>query len=161
MAEIRLKLVSAEGITYEVEENVACQAQLIKNMVEDAGPSEEIPLPNVKSEILCKVIEYLRYYIDRIPPVIAKPLKSAVFDEVVPQWDAAFIELEQETLFELLLASNYLDIKPLLDLACAKVASMVKGKTTEELRRHFNIENDFAIDEEYQIKEENKWAELD
>jgi hypothetical protein len=47
----------------------------------------------------------------------------------------------QEMLFELILAANYMDIKPLLDLACAKVASLIKGKTPEEIRKTFNIKN--------------------
>jgi hypothetical protein len=45
----------------------------------------------------------------------------------VPEWDAKFVEVEQEMLFELILAANYMDIKSLLDLTCAKVASMIKG----------------------------------
>jgi S-phase kinase-associated protein 1 len=161
MAEVKLKLISAEGTTYEVEEQVACKSQLIKNMVEDAGTNEEIPLPNVKSEILEKVIEYCRHYKESTPQEIEKPLKSAVLSEVVPSWDANFVELEQEVLFELILAANYLDIKSLLDLTCAKVASMLKGKTAEEIRRQFNIENDFTPEEEAQVREENKWAELE
>jgi hypothetical protein len=35
-------------------------------------------------------------------------------------------QVDQELLFELILAANYMDIKPLLDLSCAKVASMIK-----------------------------------
>jgi hypothetical protein len=31
------------------------------------------------------------------------------------------------------------DVKALLDLTCATVASMIKGKTPEEIRRTFNI----------------------
>ena len=161
MAEEKLKLVSAEGTTYEVEESVACKSQLIKNMVEDAGTAEEIPLPNVKSEILEKVIDYCRHYKDSSPQEIEKPLKSAMLQDVVQAWDANFVELEQEVLFELILAANYLDIKSLLDLTCAKVASMLKGKTAEEIRRQFNIENDFTPEEEAQVREENKWAELE
>ncbi|CAG9317931.1 unnamed protein product [Blepharisma stoltei] len=161
MAEVKLKLQSQEGQTFEVEESVACKSQLIKNMVEDSGTDEEIPLPNVKAAILEKVIEYARHYKDSVPPEIEKPLKSAVMQEVVPAWDAAFVELEHEILFELILAANYLDIKSLLDLCCAKIASMLKGKTPEEIRRTFNIENDFTPEEEAQVREENKWAEME
>jgi S-phase kinase-associated protein 1 len=62
-------------------------------------------------------------------------------------------------LFELILAANYLDIKALLDLTCTKVASMIKGKTPEEIRKQFNIVNDFTPEEEAQVREENKWCE--
>merc|ERR1712166_15083 len=71
-----------------------------------------------------------------------------------------YVEIEQEILFELILAANYLDIKPLLDLTCAKVASMIKGKTPEEIRKQFNIVNDFTPEEEAQVREENKWCEM-
>ena len=37
------------------------------------------------------------------------------------------MDVPQEMLFELILAANYMDIKSLLDLSCAKVASMIKG----------------------------------
>jgi hypothetical protein len=77
-----------------------------------------------------------------IPP--AQPLKSANLADIVPEWDAKFVDLDQEVLFELVLAANYMDIKSLLDLSCAKVASMVKGKTPDEIRKTFNIKNDFT-----------------
>ena len=51
-----------------------------------------------------------------------------------------------------------MDIKPLLELASAKVASIRKGKNTEEIRKTFNITNDFTPEEEQQILEENKWC---
>ncbi|ETO11964.1 glycoprotein FP21 precursor [Reticulomyxa filosa] len=79
--------------------------------------------------------------------------------KVVPEWDANFVEVDQETLFELILAANYMDIKPLLDLTCAKVASMLKGKTPEQIRKQFNIANDFTPEEEEAVRAENKWAE--
>jgi S-phase kinase-associated protein 1 len=46
-----------------------------------------------------------------------------------------------------------------LDLTCAKVASMIKGKTVEEIRETFSIKNDFTPEEEARVKEENKWCE--
>jgi len=52
-----------------------------------------------------------------------------------------------------------MDIKSLLDLTCAKVASMIKGKTPEDIRKTFNIVNDFTPEEEAKVREENKWCE--
>ena len=77
--------------------------------------------------------------------------------EVVQEWYSNFVAVDQEILFELILAANYMDIKPLLDLTCATVASMIKGKTPEEIRKHFNIKNDFTPEEEEQVRKENEW----
>jgi len=157
-----LKLKSSQGDVFEVEPSVASMSTLIKNMIDDS-PSEEdeeIPLPNVKSTILSKVIEYCKHHKDHPADDIQKPLKSSNLVECgVSEWDNAFVDIEQEILFELILAANYLDIKCLLDLACAKVASMIKGKTPEEIREKFNIVNDFTPEEEAQVREENKWCE--
>ena len=38
------------------------------------------------------------------------------------------VQVDQGTLFELILAANYLDIKGLLDVTCKTVANMIKGK---------------------------------
>ncbi|XP_056691744.1 SKP1-like protein 1A [Spinacia oleracea] len=62
------------------------------------------------------------------------------------------------TLFDLILAANYLDIKSLLDLTCQTVADMIKGKTPEDIRKIFHIKNDFTEKEEAEIRKENQWA---
>eukprot|EP00397_Hematodinium_sp_SG-2012_P032203 GEMP01034264.1.p1 GENE.GEMP01034264.1~~GEMP01034264.1.p1 ORF type:complete len:164 (+),score=45.00 GEMP01034264.1:94-585(+) len=155
-----LKLKSSQGDIFEVEAAVAAMSTLIRNMIDDSGCDEEIPLPNVKTGILQKVIDYCKHHKDNPADDIQKPLKSINLVECgVSEWDAEFVNIEQEILFELILAANYLDIKCLLDLACAKVASMIKGKTPEEIRKKFNIVNDFTPEEEAQVREENKWCE--
>ena len=68
---------------------------------------------------------------------LKKPLKSAIMSELVQEWYAEFVKVEQQELFDILLAANYLDVKPLLDLASATVASMIKDKTIEEIRETF------------------------
>jgi S-phase kinase-associated protein 1 len=35
---------------------------------------------------------------------------------------------------------------------------MIKGKTPEEIRKTFNIKNDFTPREEEQIEKENEWS---
>jgi len=155
-------LISQEGESFDVQLGVAKMSELVKTMVDedqDENEAQEIPLPNVKSSILAKVIEFCQHY--KLNPMeeIEKPLKSANMHEVVDEWYANYVAVEQEVLFELILAANYMDIKPLLDLTCATVASMIKGRTTEEIRRQFNIVNDFTPEEEAQVMEENKWCE--
>ena len=106
-----------------------------------------------------QVIEFCKHHVNDPMPEIGKPLKSANMTEVAPEWDARFCEIDQEMLFECILAANYMDIKSLLDLTCAKVAALIKGKTPEEIRKTFNIVNDFTPEEEAQVREENKWCE--
>jgi len=155
----KLSLKASDGETFEVPREVAMQSELVKTMWEGDKDETEIPLPNVKPQILKKVIEYMSYHNSNPADEIEKPLKSANMREVVSEWDATFVEIEQETLFELILAANYMDIKSLLDLTCAKVASMIKGKNPEEIRQKFNITNDFTPEEEEAVRAENKWAE--
>jgi S-phase kinase-associated protein 1 len=114
----------------------------------------------VKSAILVKVIEYCKYHKDVVPEQITKPLRSANLAESnVSEWDIEYVNIDKEILFEIILAANYMDIRPLLDLCCAKVASMIRGKTVEQIRAEFNIVNDFTPEEEARIREENKWCE--
>lgn len=35
---------------------------------------------------------------------------------------------------------------------------MIKGKTPEEIRKTFNIKNDFTPEEEEEVRRENQWA---
>ncbi|CAN0847332.1 SKP1-like protein 4 [Linum grandiflorum] len=39
-----------------------------------------------------------------------------------------------------------------------KAAHMISGKSTEEMRKIFNIKNDFTAEEEANIRIENRWA---
>jgi S-phase kinase-associated protein 1 len=118
--------------------NVANMSELVKTMMdedadEDDGPTE-IPLPNVKAQVLRKVIEFCEHHLQEPMTEIEKPLKSQNMADVVQKWYADFVDLEQVLLFELILAANYMDIKPLLDLTCATVASMIKGKTVSRVQ---------------------------
>jgi len=137
--------------------------QIIKNNYtddeDDTANNIEFPLPNVKAEVLKKVLEFCEHYLAEPMTEIEKPLKSQNMSDVVQKWYADFVNVEQVLLFELILAANYLDIKPLLDLTCATVASMIKGKSPEDIRATFNIKNDFSPEEEAQVREENKWCE--
>merc|ERR1719491_2159596 len=93
--------------------------------------------------------------------MIEKPLRSTNLLECgCSAWDAQYMDIPKELIFDLILVANDLGMRDLLDLACAKVASMIKGKSTEEIRKQFNIVNDFTPEEEEQVREENRWCEV-
>ncbi|KAI3851587.1 hypothetical protein MKX03_020758 [Papaver bracteatum] len=143
-------LKSSDGETFDVKESVALQSQTIKHMIEDDCADNGIPLPNVTSKILAKVIEYCKKHDDNA--------NEKEKDDELTNWDAEFVKVDQATLFDLILAANYLNVKELLDLTCQTVADMIKGKTLEDIRKTFNIENDFTPEEEEEVRRENQWA---
>jgi S-phase kinase-associated protein 1 len=153
-----VKLISSDGQDFEVEVKVAQMSETIRNLIEDTGADAPIPLPNVTGKILAKVVEYAKYHTEHPTPVSEDKRDEKRTDDIIP-WDQDFCKVDQATLFELILAANYLDIKPLLDLTCKTVANMIKGKTPEEIRKTFNIKNDFTPEEEEQVRKENEWCE--
>ncbi|KAJ8772533.1 hypothetical protein K2173_027710 [Erythroxylum novogranatense] len=150
----KIILRSSDGETFEVDEAVALESQTIKHMIEDDCADNGIPLPNVTSKILSKVIEYCKKHVET--PKSDDRMSSV--DDEFKAWDAEFVKVDQATLFDLILAANYLNIKSLLDLTCQTVADMIKGKTPEEIRKTFNIKNDFTPEEEEEVRRENQWA---
>ncbi|RHN59522.1 putative SKP1 component, dimerization [Medicago truncatula] len=84
------------------------------------------------------VIEYCKKHVD-----------AASSDEL-EKWDAEFDKIDQDTLLKLILAANY--------LACLTTANNIKDKTPEEIRKIFNIKNDYTSAEKEEVRRENSWA---
>jgi S-phase kinase-associated protein 1 len=158
----KITLVSNDGISQEVLRSIAERSMLIKNMIEDVGEEAletPIPIPNVNDAVLKKVIEWCTWHQKDPVTVADDDADSRKKTTDIDDWDQKFMQVDQEMLFEIILASNYLDIKALLDVGCKTVANMIKGKSPEEIRKTFNITNDFTPEEEEQIRRENEWAE--
>ena len=134
----QISLKSSDEQVFEVDPEVAHMSETIKNMMEDTDPSQMIPLPNVTGSVLTKVIEYCKYKVASKGPKEGEKADSKSDDEV-KNWENDFVKVDQGTLFQLILAANYLNIKELLDLTCYTVANMIRGKSPEEIRKAFNI----------------------
>ncbi|XP_042391964.1 SKP1-like protein 1 [Zingiber officinale] len=148
----KITLLSSDGEAFEVDAAVAMVSKTIEHMVEFDCVEDTIPLPNVTSRILVKVIEYCQKH------VLDDPAKSSDDKAELKSWDDNFVKVDQATLFELMLAANYMDIKGLLDLLCQSVADMITGKTPKEIRKTFSIKNDFTPEEEEKVRRESQWA---
>jgi len=157
-----IRLQSSDSEIFEIDVEIAKASMTIKTMLEDLGMDDEddepIPLPNVNAAILRKVIQWATHHKDDPPQPEDDENREKRTDDI-ETWDQEFLKVDQGTLFELILAANYLDIKGLLDVCCKTVANMIKGKTSEDIRKTFNIKNDFTPEEEEQVRKENEWCE--
>ena len=155
-----IKIVSKDLDTFEITKEEASLSELLNTMIqEETAVEETIPVPNVTTKILKLVVEFLKEHVRDPMKNIDKPLVSTNMKDIVQEWYADFLMNNDEEMFELILAANFMDIKSLLDLTCAYAASKIKGKAPEEIRRMFDITNDFTPEEESQIREENKWSQ--
>ena len=167
-----ITLLSCDGESFKVSVQVAQMSETVKHLIEDTGIETPIPLSNVTGKILKKVIEYSTHHTENQKGENGENgekgengengengEQKTEGTEYIDQWDKNFVNIEQSTLFELILAANYLDIKCLLKLTCKTVANMIKGKNREEIKQMFGIKNDFTPEEEEKVRKENEWCE--
>lgn len=136
-SESYITLVSSQKTKFKCPIHVLFISNIISNMLEFDN-DEDIPLLNVNDKCMKKIIEYMKYYHNDNMNNIEKPLISSDLKDIIQVWYVNFIDIEQEFLFSLVQAANYLDIQPLLNLCCAKIASMIKNKTSDEIKEIFN-----------------------
>lgn len=133
-------LQSKEGVERVVEADVVRLSVTIRNLLEDAGADNPIPLLNIDTVTMDRLLEYLNYH--HIHPEEHTKYKGKGLDEI-GDWDLDFCsKMDNGLLFKVILASNYLDIEPLLHLTCKTVAKMIKGKKPEEIKQVLKIEVD-------------------
>ena len=76
-------LVSAEGESFDVPVDVARMSAVVSEMINDEDQNDDeaqdIPLPNVKSTILAKVIEFIQHHKTEPMSEIEKVLPELFF----------------------------------------------------------------------------------
>ncbi|PIA62088.1 hypothetical protein AQUCO_00200230v1 [Aquilegia coerulea] len=143
-----ITLRTSDGIEFVVEEGAMLLSETIKHIIEDGCADNVIPLHNVTGKYLGMIIEYCKKHYG----------KMSRDEEELKKWDAEFIDLDIPTLFDLITAADYLSVKDLLELMVEKVLSMIRGRTPEQMRASFGIENDFTPEEEEEYRSTHRWA---
>lgn len=104
-----IKLTSKEGDAYEVPIKVAKMSKLVVETLggddafddddDDEPEATEVPLPNVTTPVLEKVIAFCKHYQEEEMTAIQTPLKSSKLEELVQQWYADFVKVPKNMLF--------------------------------------------------------------
>lgn len=174
-------LVSSDNEHIVADREVVQHANLVRNMLENVDDTNEavIPLANVSGKILKKVMTFCEHH--KQDPLMEpkkknkeeskkeeKEEKEGEEDEdeedldlpysgPIDDWDASFVAVEKDELFELVLAANYLEVKLLLDIGCREIAKRINGMSTDEISEYLGVENTFTPEEQENVRKEYAW----
>ena len=132
---MEVKIITSDKVEFLVPADVASKSGVVKSMIDmvDGEDRATVPLQDICSRTFGRVLEYLRTDVFQAPD-------------------------SHGELLEVVVAANFLDVKPLLDAACPEVADRIKGKTPEAIREIFGLENAWTPAEEAQVRQANAWA---
>ncbi|CAF2113117.1 hypothetical protein YC2023_102877 [Brassica napus] len=129
-------LKSSDDESFEVDEAVVLQSQLLSHVVEDCnGPEHKIE--NVTGKILAKVIEYCENHVAVVVDGGANS-SSAASADAIKKWDDKFIMQ--------------------MDLSTGVADVIATCKDHEEIRATLGIVSDYTAEEEAEVLKENEWA---
>merc|ERR1719499_1462896 len=86
---------------FTIAKKAAMMCNLVKNIIEGDQTAKEIEIKKVSGSILNLIVEYLNHHNGKVPAEFAN-------------------KQTKKTIFQIILGANYMDIKSLLHLGCAK-----------------------------------------
>ena len=151
-----ITLVAQDGEQYEVPLKHFAISRFVSDAVGDNDEDEELEdlsVMNVKGEYLAKVNEFCAHYFEdpmiKIPSPLPWPRRVP---DVVHRWYGKFItQMDHKTLFEMLLAGNYLNIPPLVSICAARIARIIIGRSPEQIAEYFGCEEAWTEEQKEQL----------
>ncbi|KAJ1351157.1 hypothetical protein KIN20_007115 [Parelaphostrongylus tenuis] len=115
------KLKTNDSQIFEVPAAVASMSKVIGTLIENLDlrdDDEPIPLPNVDSQVLRKVLLWCEIHLH--------DERGAESQKHLKEWDDQFFNVDDAMLFKITRAANYLDIAGLLDEGITRIAEKAK-----------------------------------
>jgi S-phase kinase-associated protein 1 len=132
-------IITNDDQKISINTEIALQSNMLKTAIESDSSMDSINLNNINSQTMLYIIDYLKYHHNNKAEPIEKPLKKDI-NEYLCEWDQNFLNsFNRDQLVDIINAANYLNIPELLDLGCAKIASILKEKSVDEMREYLTI----------------------
>ncbi len=157
-----LTLVSNDKQTFKIHKDLCMISDYLKNITQLDMNTHIINI-DISGNLLKLIVEFMTYYKNQPFDRIQKPVPvdfqccKFILDDKEEPFDANFyIELLQGNfnLLKLVNIVNYLSIKPMLELICAKIAHKIRNMTTEEELDYLQISREDLTE----MKKTNDWA---
>jgi len=114
-----------------------------------------VPISNFTDVIIQKAMDFTVHH-------LTNPLDP--LDQKLSEWDLTFVnkviaDHGVSAIYELLSLGDYLQNDQLLTVCAIYIAQHeINGRSIQELRKKYGIQNDFTVEEEQQIAEQTKWV---
>jgi hypothetical protein len=136
---IIVTLMDNTRIPFNIE--VIKESLTIKNIMEDIESDDDVPVYNesCNATIMLKIKDFLEYiYTHPSDKLSLQEFINTRGHTAISEWFIDFITVEQKMLFDLAIASDFLDIKILLDFVCWSIANNIKDLTPAEIQKTFS-----------------------
>ena len=142
--------MSVDEKNFEVSEEGCKKSTYIQKYIDEGKTT--INFEEIRGDVLEKIAEYLNYYADKDFPTLPEVLKGNDLKAEIGEWDFSFIDsISYENCFHLINAGLRFGLNHLYELACAKIAAFMKGKSPEEVNQEFTIECQLTQEEAKQL----------
>ena len=155
-----IKIITKEGKEFTLSKKQCELSDLLKSAINDYPQEVSFPLNDLDEKNAQFIQEFLSHFNGEAPKEIEKPIQSNEMKNLTDEWSSCFIDkIPLEDLTNLTVAANYMGINSLLDLCCAKVATLCKDKSEDEIFKNFGINEPLTEEDKRKIREENKWID--
>ena len=134
------KLQSSDGKIFTVDAATVKQIVTIQTMIdhEDEDSDEITPVPTVKAQVLEKIIQWIEYHkIDH-----EKTEKTS--------WYIQYFNVELKHKFEIIIATDYLEVDSLLNESCHNILLNNKWENIQEAAMKFHDSKVVTLLEKYE-----------
>lgn len=157
----QIQLITSDEVIFKANSEILQKWETIRTMFETLNLSSDslesigvLPLKNVNSIILKEVLAWSNHH-------QAHPSTCQQTKHKLCIWDMIFLNKNNEILYDLIMAANYLNIEELLDTLIAPISYLLDLKSVDEIREMFGIESDFTAAERKEILYEHEWLHQD
>merc|ERR1719471_1011110 len=153
-----LKSGSDSPQSFPISRKAAELSKFVTTILEGDSEATTIEVRQVPAQTMKRVIEYLQHHKGEEPQALPCPVRSIHMAQIVSdKWDATWIDaLDKKSIFEVILAANYMNINSLLHLGCAKIATLIKQLDQKEINRIIEEEEKYRREHAHEEAKEEK-----
>mmetsp|Transcript_56170 Transcript_56170/g.114873 ORF Transcript_56170/g.114873 Transcript_56170/m.114873 type:complete len:155 (+) Transcript_56170:302-766(+) len=130
----KIVLIAQDRESFTVDFEIASISTTLRSIINEFSFQEKtirIPLYNINSRTLVKIIEYCRYHAELCKKKICLNTDSLHLNEKTIQennWKISFFDVNDQALFNLSIAAAFLEINELLEFSTKMIAENLSKK---------------------------------